>query len=77
MFTLNAGEHVIEAKPMIDLGLCVKIKRSASRAKIEPITIDIEIGKDYYLGLDVNATRRKDWKLVVWRVKGDLFEGTH
>jgi len=77
MFTLSAGVHTIEARAVVDVGICVHIKRSASRAKIGPITIQIETGKDYYLGLNVNATRRKDWKLEVWRVKGDAFDVTN
>jgi hypothetical protein len=74
IFTLSAGQHIIEARVVVDLGICVQIKRSASRASIEPIMINIETGKDYYLGLNASATRRKDWKLEVWRVKGDAFD---
>jgi len=77
MISLSSGEHVIKARAVVDLGICVHIRRSASRATIEPITINIETGKDYYLGLDVDPPRRKDWKLVVWKVKGDAFEGTN
>ena len=77
MISLSAGEHVVKARATVDLGICVHIRRSASRATIDPITINIETGKDYYLGLDVDPPRRKDWKLVVWKVKGDAFEGTN
>ncbi len=74
IFTLNAGERTIKARAVVDIGICVNIRRSASRSKLEPITIRIETGKDYYLGLNVEASRRKDWKLEVWKVKGDAFE---
>lgn len=77
IFTLNAGEHTIKARAVVDIGTCVNIRRSASHSKLEPITIRIETGKDYYLGLNVDSSRRKDWKLEVWKVKGNAFEVTN
>ncbi len=77
VITLSAGEHTVEARAVVDLGICVHIRRSASHETLEPVTILVETGKDYYLGLNVDAPRRRDWKLEVWRVKGDAFEVTN
>ncbi len=35
----------------------------------EPLVLDVEAGKIYYVGLKADSGRREDWKLVVWKTE--------
>lgn len=35
----------------------------------DPLVLDVEAGKIYYVGLKADNGRREDWKLVVWKTE--------
>ena len=69
-FDIDAGEHSITARAIIDTSLCNTVGKGTERDRIEPIEADFEAGKTYYLGYDHSAPNRRDWKLVIWKVEG-------
>jgi len=68
-FSIDAGKHAISARALINDSFCKVTGLDTGNNPIAPIEYDFEAGKTYYLGYDHSSTLRKDWKLVVWKVK--------
>ncbi|MDA3933944.1 MAG: hypothetical protein PF630_06415 [Gammaproteobacteria bacterium] len=68
---LKPGEHTIKAinKTTMNRNFVPGLRGDRSREAIEPLTLNVEAGKNYYVGLKANSGRRSDWKLVVWQVE--------
>jgi hypothetical protein len=68
-FDLEPGTHSLKGSAVVDVSNCPTVGKSYNNSRIEPIEAEFEAGKTYYLGYDHNATDRKDWKLVIWKVE--------
>jgi hypothetical protein len=68
-FDLEAGEHSLKARAIIDTSFCKAPGRSTGRDTADPLTANFEAGKTYYLGFDHSSSNRKEWKLVIWSVE--------
>ena len=68
-FDIEAGEHAITGRAIINTSFC-KAMGIGKPNKVEPLEVDFEAGKTYYVGYDHSSSNRKDWKLVVWKVEG-------
>jgi hypothetical protein len=68
-FSIDAGKHTINARAIVNNSFCKVTGVDTGNDPITPIEYDFEAGKTYYLGYDHSANMRKDWQLVVWKVK--------
>lgn len=68
---LKPGEHTIKAinKTTMNRNFVPGLRGDRSREAIEPLTLNVEAGKNYYVGLKADGGKRSDWKLVVWQVE--------
>ncbi len=73
-FAIESGKHQIKtryAKKVVNRANCLNssVSRNINRYRIEPLEINVEAGKSYYVA--VNATDRdaRNWKLEVWKVE--------
>jgi len=68
---LKPGEHQIKGFGLVDNAWTQGRVRGGFdryRRKFEPITIDVEEGMAYYIGLKT-VGHPSEWKLVVWRTE--------
>jgi hypothetical protein len=68
-FDIDAGTHTMLGRAMINTSFCKVVGRSTGGEKPVPLEADFEAGNTYYVGFDHSAPNRKDWKLVIWKVK--------
>jgi len=68
---LKPGEHTIKAvnKTSVNRSYVPGLRGDRSRESITPLTITVEAGKTYYVGLKADGSRRSDWQLVVWQTE--------
>lgn len=73
-FAIEPGLHTIKTryvKKVVNRANCLNsnVSRNINRYRIEPLEIEVEAGKSYYIA--VNATDRdaRNWKLEVWKVE--------
>ncbi len=68
---LKPGEHSIKAinKTELNRSFVSGLRGDRSRESIEPLRLNVEAGKIYYVGLHADGGSRSDWKLVVWQVE--------
>ena len=69
-FDLDAGEHSLTGRALINAMNCPPTGRGSDRYKVEPLTHNFEAGKTYYVGYDHSSNNRRDWKLVIWKEEG-------
>jgi len=68
-FELEPGVHTLTGSAVVDASSCKSIAVSGDRYRIEPIEVEFEAGKTYYLGYDNNSPNQAEWKLVIWKVE--------
>jgi len=68
---LKPGEHTIKAvnKTALNRNFVPGLRGDRSRESMQPLTLDVEAGKTYYVGLKADRGRRADWQLVAWKVE--------
>lgn len=68
---LKPGEHTIKAinKTTLDRSFVPGRRGDRSRKPVTPLTLNVEAGKTYYVGLKADGSRRSDWQLVVWQIE--------
>ena len=68
---LKPGEHTIKAvnKTTLNRNFVPGLRGDRSRESMQPLTLDVEAGKTYYVGLKADSGRRADWQLVVWKIE--------
>jgi hypothetical protein len=68
---LKPGEHTIKAvnKTSLNRSYVPGLRGDRSKESITPLTINVEAGKTYYVGLKADGSRRSDWQLVVWKTE--------
>lgn len=68
---LKPGEHTIKAinKTSLNRNFVPGLRGDRSRESISPLTLNVEAGKTYYMGLQADGGRRSDWQLVVWQIE--------
>lgn len=68
---LKPGEHTIKAvnKSTLNRNFVPGLRGDRSRESIQPLTLNVEAGKTYYVGLKADSGRRADWQLVVWKIE--------
>ena len=69
-FDLDPGKHTMSGRSLIDTSFCQTVGRKTNQFPTPPLEAEFVAGKTYYLGLDHSASNRKDWKYVIWKVKG-------
>ena len=68
-FDIDPGKHSVKGRALIDTSVCRAVGAGNDRYNVEPLEVEFEAGKTYYFGLDHSASRRNDWKYVVWKVE--------
>ncbi|MCF6263582.1 MAG: hypothetical protein L3J24_08380 [Xanthomonadales bacterium] len=73
-FAIEPGSHTIKtryAKKLVNRGNCLNsnVSRNINRYRIEPLELEVEAGKSYYIALDATDRDARNWKLVVWKVE--------
>lgn len=68
---LKPGEHTIKAvnKSTLNRNFVPGLRGDRSRESMQPLTLNVEAGKTYYVGLKADSGRRADWQLVVWKIE--------
>ena len=68
---LKPGEHSIKAinKTSLNRSFVPGLRGDRSRESVAPLTLNVEAGKTYYVGLKADGGRRADWQLVVWQIE--------
>jgi len=68
---LKPGEHTIKAvnKTAVNRNFVPGLRGDRSRESMQPLTLNVEAGKTYYVGLKADRGRRADWQLVAWKVE--------
>lgn len=66
---LKPGRHEIMAVGDIRRDLVRGVNRDPTWISTEPLVIEVEEGKTYYIARQADSSRREDWKLVVWKIK--------
>ena len=69
---LKPGIHKIRVRSTIDYNLLNKslVKRQKFNSKLKSaLEVNVEEGKDYYVGYDASSRDPNLWKPVVWKVK--------
>ena len=68
---LKPGEHSIKAinKTSLNRDFVPGLRGDLSKESITPLSLKVEVGKTYYVGLKADSGRRSDWQLVVWQVE--------
>jgi len=69
-FDIDAGEHVMTGRAIIDTTFCKAVRSGSQRYKVQPLEANFEAGKTYYVGYDHSSSYAKEWKLVIWKVEG-------
>ncbi len=70
-FDLDPGKHTMAGSALVNTAFCpVVVGPGTYRDSAPPLEAEFEAGKTYYVGLDHSARNRKDWKYVIWKVKG-------
>ncbi len=69
-FDLDPGKHTMAGSTLINTSFCPVVGPSTYRDSAPPLEAEFEAGKTYYVGFDHSASKRKDWKYVIWKVKG-------
>ena len=65
-----AGKHTLRAHAILELSQCGNSGAVGGNAGSPVFEIEVEAGMTYYVGFDAGSRNRKDWGLVVWKVKG-------
>ena len=68
-FELAPGEHSLTARAIVNTSFCKAMGPATGANQIEPLKMDFQAGKTYYVGVDHSSPLRKDWKLVVWKTE--------
>jgi hypothetical protein len=68
-FWIEPGKHTVSGSALIDTSFCQTIGSNSQRYRPEPLEVDFELGKVYYIGYDHSSSNRKDWKFVVWKIE--------
>ncbi|MEM9532491.1 MAG: hypothetical protein AAGA23_16355 [Pseudomonadota bacterium] len=66
---LPPGEHTLKARGLVNRDLVPGVSRDASRGGPQEITIQVQSGYRYFLGLKADGPRRADWELIVWKIE--------
>lgn len=74
-FEIEPGNHELRARGVVNMSHCGKIVGGSSRTQQQPLEMNFEAGKTYYIGLDTDAPHRRDWKLVVWKTESAEVDG--
>ena len=70
-FDLDPGKHTMAGSAIIDTSFCPVVGKSTSyRDSAPPLEAEFEAGKTYWVGFNHKSPNRKDWKYVIWKVKG-------
>jgi hypothetical protein len=69
-FDLDPGKHSMAGSALVNTSFCPVVGTATYRDSAPPLEAEFEAGKTYYVGLDHSAGNRKDWKYVIWKVKG-------
>jgi hypothetical protein len=67
-FWIEPGKHTLSGSALIDTSFCATIGANADRYRPEPLEVEFELGKVYYIGIDHSSSDREDWKFVVWKI---------
>lgn len=66
---LEPGEHTLTVRSKVDLSDTFGIKRSIGYSEApNQLTLTVEAGKVYYIGMKAIRGERQDWQPVVWKV---------
>jgi hypothetical protein len=68
-FWIEPGKHTLSGSALIDTSFCKTIGGNSQRYRPEPLEVDFELGKVYYIGYDHSSSDRNEWKFVVWKVE--------
>lgn len=68
-FWIEPGTHTLSGSALIDTSFCQTIGSNSQRYRPEPLEVDFELGKVYYIGYDHSSQNRKDWEFVVWKIE--------
>lgn len=68
---LEPGEHRLTGRAIVNNTYCSNIGNRNAMPDVEPLVAEFEAGKTYYVGYDHSSSDRKDWGLVIWKVKDD------
>ncbi len=69
-FDIDPGKYTIKARSVVDTRLCMPALTSITRdLPIDPLEIEVEAGKSYFIGFNAKANNRREWKLEVWKVE--------
>lgn len=66
---LSPGEHKVLAYGNVDRSYVRGVKRDFTWGNYEPLTINVEEGRRYYVAAKADSSRRNEWELVVWKVE--------
>ncbi len=68
-FDVEPGMHSLMGRALINTSYCKAVGLGSNRYNAEPLEVEFEAGKTYYLGYDHSSSNRNDWKLVIWKVE--------
>ena len=68
-FWIEPGTHTLSGSALIDTSFCQTIGSNSQRYRPEPLEVEFELGKAYYIGYDHSSQNRKDWEFVVWKIE--------
>ncbi len=69
-FNIEPGKYTIKAQAAVSTKYCKPTLSAISRPlRIDPMEIEVEAGKSYFIGFDAKSENRRDWHLEVWKVE--------
>jgi hypothetical protein len=67
---LKPGHYLIGAnRATVSRNEIPGLSRDVTRPSQQPLEIDVEAGKAYYIGLKAKGSRSADWQLVNWKIE--------
>ena len=68
-FNLEPGKYTLKAQASFDRKQCSPTAKIAKIIRIDPLELEVEAGKSYFLAYNASSPDYKDWKMEVYKVE--------